>query len=202
MRNVGWGRIEQAHQCVEIERLDHVRVEAAFARTAAVLVLTPAGEGDDHRFLAPGLLAEAARHLVPVELRQAEIEQHDVRPAALGDFERELPVGRRMDFMAAHLHERGQAVERVAVVVDNEDPPAGTGGASIGALRRGAVGRRFFDGLLALVGGRLAAVGRRGGIVQLAPIMQLAVISRSGAIVRLAAIVGPEAGAALVIAAR
>ena len=54
-----------------------------FGRSLAILVLSPAGDGDEEHRRAPGLLANALRDFVAIELRQADVEEHDVREETL-----------------------------------------------------------------------------------------------------------------------
>src|SRR5262245_54687483 len=52
------------------ERLHQVTVEARVRRLPPILLLPPAGERDDRDLLAPGLRAELAADIEPVQLRQ------------------------------------------------------------------------------------------------------------------------------------
>src|SRR5262245_38465126 len=61
-------RGQQLQQAADLDRLDHVQVEAGLLRAVVILFLAPAGAGDQQHPLAPLLGADAAAHLVAVEL--------------------------------------------------------------------------------------------------------------------------------------
>ena len=62
--------------------------------------------------------------LVAVELRQADVEQHDVGPEALGRIDRFEAVVGGGRFVALSSQQHGQARGRVAIVVDDQDASA------------------------------------------------------------------------------
>src|SRR6185295_14329053 len=64
---------EQPLQVGELDRLRQVMVETRLLGTAAVLFLAPARQGDQHQARAALELPDPARHLVAVELRQADV---------------------------------------------------------------------------------------------------------------------------------
>ena len=78
-------------------------VETGFVRLAAVVFLPPAGKGDEHQALALGPLAQAAANFVAIQLRQADVEQHDFRLQVQGRFEGSLAIVGRVRFVAAIL---------------------------------------------------------------------------------------------------
>src|SRR5262245_17767557 len=61
---------EQPRHLGEVHRLHQVRVEAGLARAATVMLLAPAGHGDERHALPARLLPDPARHVVAVERRQ------------------------------------------------------------------------------------------------------------------------------------
>src|SRR5436190_1502738 len=63
----------------EIDGLHEVMVEAGFAREAAVLVLAPSGDGDEHGIARPRFAAQAPRGIVAVQARHADVEEDDLR---------------------------------------------------------------------------------------------------------------------------
>src|SRR5919201_6652297 len=79
------GGDEQRHQLVEVHRLGEMRVEAGLDRLAHVLGLAVAGQRDQPRDGQIGSRADAPRDLEAVEVGQADVAQHDVRPQPLGD---------------------------------------------------------------------------------------------------------------------
>ena len=106
-----------SHELPELERLRHEVVCAEVEGAEDVLGVSTTGENEDRSLAVP---PDLAQHLEPIEGRQAEIENHEVRPvgppaaerlravACLGDYE-PLP--------AEYI--RGQ-VEHVGVVLDEQ----------------------------------------------------------------------------------
>ena len=77
------GLREQIAQHRRIDRLQQAVIDRrGFAVTVALR--TPTGHRDHHDVASPGLLAQPARHLVAVQLGQADVEQHDVRLERFG----------------------------------------------------------------------------------------------------------------------
>jgi hypothetical protein len=69
-----------SHQLAEPERLHHVIVRAQFEAEHAVELLAARGDDDDRdRRTFP----DAAAHVVPVHVRQTQVEQHDVTELGL-----------------------------------------------------------------------------------------------------------------------
>src|SRR5690606_36946103 len=75
---------QQLQEGVVVHRLHQVVIETGFARLAPVVILSPAGNGENGHILAPGLRADTAAHFEAVKLWQPDIEQYDVRAKLLG----------------------------------------------------------------------------------------------------------------------
>src|SRR5713101_395779 len=69
---------QRAQQIRLGHRLDQVGIEASLRGAPPILFLPPSGHGDQRHGLAPGLPADAAGNLEPVQARHAEIEQQHV----------------------------------------------------------------------------------------------------------------------------
>src|SRR5262249_11955967 len=76
----GGRAFEQAERVSQVDRLDQVVIEARLPGALPVAVLAVAGDGDDQEAVELRAAAQAARHLVAVDPRQADVEQHHVRP--------------------------------------------------------------------------------------------------------------------------
>ena len=61
-----------------LDRLHQVGIEARGPGALAILVLAAAGHRDQHDLLAPGLVAQAARHFVAVQSGQADVQENDI----------------------------------------------------------------------------------------------------------------------------
>src|SRR5262249_1542573 len=80
--------VEELGELGRVERLDEMVVEAGRPRLRAVGLFAPSGDGDQADAAAPRLLPQLLRHLMPVHLGQADIEQDDVGPELLRHLER------------------------------------------------------------------------------------------------------------------
>jgi len=97
-----------------------VVVEARFARTAAIFLVSPAGDGDEHH-VASLRPANPLGHIVAVDLRQRDVEQHDLGREIQRLVDRFLAVVGHAHVVAQRLQEHGEAVGRVGVVVNHEN---------------------------------------------------------------------------------
>src|SRR5690349_8980680 len=70
-------RTQKAAQYARADGLDHVNIESRVSRTLPVLRLTPSCERNEKDVLKPGLRSEAARELVAIHVRHAEIDESD-----------------------------------------------------------------------------------------------------------------------------
>src|SRR5690606_39307996 len=93
----------------------------------------PAGEGEQPDRAAVGARPDAPGHLVAVDVRQADVEKHDLRPKVLHRAQRFACAVDRLDLVAVELEDETQTFGGVAIVVDDEH-----------AARR-AGGRRFWN---------------------------------------------------------
>src|SRR5216117_351728 len=83
---------ENGEDAVQVDRLDHVLVEARFLRRLEVLRLSPARHGDEDAVRGLRTPAQAARQVVAVHLWQPDIEERDLRTQARRGRERGLAV--------------------------------------------------------------------------------------------------------------
>src|SRR6185369_16466459 len=77
---------------LDLQRLDDVLVEAGVARSLPVVRLAPAGDGDQDDAAGGGEGAQAARQVVAVEARHADVEEGDVGAEGPGGGETRQPV--------------------------------------------------------------------------------------------------------------
>src|SRR5579864_4604822 len=91
-------------------------------RAAAVGFLTPSGNRHQRQVTPPGLGAYSSGDLVAVDLRHADIQQHDLGPHAPGSLERRGAVGCAEDLVPAQLEKSRRAVEGVDIIVNDQNP--------------------------------------------------------------------------------
>src|SRR5256885_3030497 len=96
-------------------------VESRFRGAAAVLVLTPTGQRDEHDIPGPGTLANLLREIIPVHLRKADIENRDIGPEFVELRERCLAVIRGLHLVSRHTQQHREALDGVLIVVDDEN---------------------------------------------------------------------------------
>src|SRR6202035_22493 len=118
-------RGDQLPQALRIDWLDQVMVEAGFPGLAAIIVLTVAGDGHEHRLVEAGHGAQVPRHLVAAHPGQADVEQDDLRQEDGGRGQGGRTVAGAADGEAPVLEEGRQGLRGIAVVVHHEDA-AGT----------------------------------------------------------------------------
>ena len=116
-----------------------MEVEARLEGAALVIVLSPARQGKQEDVSSPGLAANGLGHGIAVKLRQADIQQCDLRPEIAGADERLLAIVGNTDVMSLGLQEERQALRRVDIVIDDED--AARAGGKPRALRVGTCAR-------------------------------------------------------------
>src|SRR5205823_14137203 len=81
------------------DRFDEVMVEACLFGALLVLLLSPAGQGDEGHVFSPGLFPDVPGRIEAVELRQADVEQYDVRPEGASEVDGFESVVGHADFM-------------------------------------------------------------------------------------------------------
>src|SRR5579885_500764 len=119
------GRRDFREQLVERFRLDglgEVVVEAGLRGELLVPFLPPAGEGNDRHLGFARTFANPTGRLVAVHLRQADIEQHDLRMKYARRLDCLESAGRELNLVAQTRQEQAQALRRVNVVVDHQNP--------------------------------------------------------------------------------
>jgi hypothetical protein len=70
---------DEGDKGVVIDGLDRVMIETGLAGAETIVLLTVAGNRDDHR-IRESFLSKTARDLIPVHARQANVEQYEFRP--------------------------------------------------------------------------------------------------------------------------
>ena len=100
-------------------------IEPRRARLGQVLRLGVPAERDEERGTKGAVGPKRARDLVAVHPRQADVAEHDVGLEEARRGQRLGPVVRHRDLMGVDLERRAQPVGDVAIVVDDEHPPAG-----------------------------------------------------------------------------
>jgi len=81
-----------------------------------------AADGDDHRAVGAELVADRLDHVVAGHLGHGDVADHDLRLEASHDAHHVLPSIDALDLVALVLEDRRQRVDRVRVVVANDDP--------------------------------------------------------------------------------
>ncbi len=99
-------------------------VESGITAALAIGRHAVAGEADDQRVTRLWQLAQAPRHLVAVELRQANVEQHDLRRKALRLGDGLRAVARAAHRVAGDRQHRCGGVGDVGVVFHDQQAPA------------------------------------------------------------------------------
>src|SRR5439155_22765552 len=70
---------EQLQQSLIVHRLSEVDIKTRGLTAAPILFLTPSGQSDKQNVLAPGLLADHSGRLIAIQVRHADIQEHDIR---------------------------------------------------------------------------------------------------------------------------
>ena len=93
-----------AHLAREVARVDRLLDEAVAADGEARLAIALGGDGDDRHAVERRLAAQAQRHLVAVEARDVQVDEHEIGPLreiarrtpfeAVGGVDHLVPVGR------------------------------------------------------------------------------------------------------------
>src|SRR5262249_51484239 len=134
--------VNDALELVEVDWLDEVMLEPRGDRSAAVVLLPVARDGDEAQILgAAAALAEALRELVSIHDRETEIQERDARVESLGDAERGRAIVRHLDDIAERLERVLQRQDGVFVVIDDEDALRARARGAFRGQRRGASGR-------------------------------------------------------------
>ncbi len=103
-------------------------IETRLPRTAAVVLLPPSRQGNQHRILQPRLRPHPAGDFVAVHPRQADVEQNHRRMPGADRGERGRAVAGDLDFVPADFQERAEALGCVPVVIHNQDTARGRRG--------------------------------------------------------------------------
>jgi hypothetical protein len=111
------GGPQSCEQFLHAERLGHVVVRSDVERRDLVRLAIADREHDDGN-LREG--AEPADDLGPIEVRQSEIEEHDVRPRLGRGDEGLLARPDREDLVPVRLQARAQRATDLRLVVDHQ----------------------------------------------------------------------------------
>ncbi len=109
---------KQAHRIVG---LCDVEVASGSARFGAVLFIAVSRHRNNGNVLEARLAFQAPADFVTVEARQAEVEQHDVRPELLRDLRYDIAIDRELDDVAVVLEQDREGLEGVQIVLDDEN---------------------------------------------------------------------------------
>jgi hypothetical protein len=116
------GGTHAGQQFLHAERLGDVVVRTRVERLDLVGAVGPPGQHDD-RCLRPA--AQPGDHLDAVQVRQAQVEDHQVRRVLGGHLERLRPGGRDVHVVVAHPEVDPQRPQDLRFVVDDEHPGHG-----------------------------------------------------------------------------
>src|SRR2546423_6995724 len=117
----GVGLGEQREQLVEIDRLRQVGLEAGVERVPDVVGLAIPGQRDEPGVTEPFAGAEHPRDLEPVDIRQSDVAEDDLRPERPGALDGLLAGFDGLDARTLDLQHVLEDVPRVRVVLDDED---------------------------------------------------------------------------------
>ena len=93
-------RVQELEQLIIVYWFYEVTVEPSLLRPATILFLSPSSQSDHHDVLTPRLFSDVPADIVPVELRQADVQQDDVGAMFFNRFERLEPVVSHMRAIA------------------------------------------------------------------------------------------------------
>ena len=108
----------RATRAAWVERLRHVVVGAQLEPDDRVDVVGPRGQHEDRGRPAP---ADLATHLEPVDPRQHQVQDDEVRVVAGVERERLVPVASRDHREALFLEVEPEQLHDVRLVIDDED---------------------------------------------------------------------------------
>lgn len=132
--------VQQSCQYIWVERLRGVLVETSVARHLAIGVPPEAGDGNDPRMVHVRSLAQASRHFVPVHLGHGDVQKDHVWEKRGNDFERSASAVCDAHFMTAQVQQVREALRRIDVVIDHENPVADCGNFCFRRIARCLVG--------------------------------------------------------------
>ena len=114
-------RAQPCEQLLALERLDEVVVGAGVEADDAVVERVARGEHEDAHVVAP---VQLLRHLDPVELGQAEVEDHQIGQERVRRVERRHAVAGHAHVVALHPQHPLERLRDLIVVLDDEHPRA------------------------------------------------------------------------------
>jgi hypothetical protein len=103
-----------------LDRLDEPLVKARLLTEEAVLLVRTSCDGNEQRVGEASLPAQQSRQLATVHRRHGNVQEQGLGPVRRGDFERGGPVVSPANVRPPRLHQRGPAVSRILVVIDNQ----------------------------------------------------------------------------------
>ena len=96
-------------------------VETCVLRALTIFVAAETGHRDQERVLAARHTAQSSRHFVAIHSRHPDIQEHVGRQQQRRELEGCGPVMDHVDLVAIHAKQRGQALSRIDVVIDDEN---------------------------------------------------------------------------------
>jgi hypothetical protein len=102
-------------------------IEPSFFGLALVVKLAASSHRHDDHDLSPGLLAERAADFVPAQLRQADIEDHDIGTKSSRFCEGLFAIVRGLNLISTHFQEHRECFSGITVVVHDQDFASGNG---------------------------------------------------------------------------
>ena len=104
-----------------VHRLHDVIVEAGFGRAATVVFLSPAGQGDDRDMISPWHGSQSLAHLIAIESRHPDVEQHQRRLQCFRKCHCTQAIVGCFHMMTPYAQKQRQRGRPVDVVIGDED---------------------------------------------------------------------------------
>ena len=112
---------ENSAQLVEVYGFGEMEIEAGFSASPDIFVLVKSSKG----YAFDGLFSFGLRdHVVAAPVGQANVAQDDVELLRLDNLQRALCAIGHRNLVAEMTEEAGQDLERVAVILDNQNTQA------------------------------------------------------------------------------
>src|SRR5690242_8637451 len=114
--------LQQRLEAAGVDGLRQMLIEAGRQRPLLVLLLAPAGNGDQRHIATPARAPDALRQLVAVEFRHSDVEEKRIRLKPACEIESLASRMRDADLVTGRLKESGKSRRAVAIVVRHEQP--------------------------------------------------------------------------------
>jgi hypothetical protein len=119
LRVGGW--VEKRSHGLELRRLHEVMIESRLAYAQAIRRSAVARKRHDGRAARKRMRAEQSDDLVAVYVRQAEVEENEVRPKHVDAIERGLAIGSDVNVVSQHANQSAEAHRGRLMIVHDED---------------------------------------------------------------------------------